>query len=222
MKQRLFVLNCVAAALVGLAPLAPAAAAEGYLTAGQDPDVPVRSAFGECVHTYAWHEGLRYADCEPAPAPAPAPVALPEPAPQPVVEAPKAEPVPQNVPFRLSTDTFFDFDKSTLRVEGRAALDDVANRLAVTNYDTITIVGHADRIGTRKYNQALSERRAQAMRDYLFSKGVAREKISAGGVGSSEPTAQCSHVRGAKLIACLQPDRFAEVTVSGTTTTAAN
>ncbi len=211
MKSHLSLLNLTAAALAAAAfHVAPASAVEGYVTSGQDPDVPVRSRFGECLHSYDWKPGMRYADCEPAPAPVALPESKPAPALQPIVEAPKPEPIPQNVPFRLSTDTFFDFDKFTLKPEGQAALDDVAARLAATSYDTISIVGHADRIGTRKHNQALSERRAQTMRDYLVSKGLAAGKIS------SEPTTRCGHLRGARLVSCLQPDRYAEVTVSGT------
>ena len=210
----------VSAAALFAVNVSSAFAVEGYVTAGQDPEVPVRSRFGECVHDYAWHEGLRFADCEPKPAPvaAPAPVVEEVLVEEVVVVQAAPQPVPVNVPFRLSTDSFFDFDKTTLRAEGRAALDDVAQRLAVTQYDTITIVGHADRIGTKAYNQKLSEKRAQVMRDYLVANGVDAQKIAASGVGSSEPTTQCGHLRGARLIACLQPDRFAEVTVSGTAT----
>ena len=215
MKLRPLV-NLTAAVFAAAFHVAPASAVEGYVTIGQDPEVPVRSHFGECFHSYDWKPGMRYADCEPASAP----VALPEPSPapvlQPFVESREPEPIPQNVPFRLSTDTFFEFDKFTLTREGQAALDDVATRLAATSYDTISIVGHADRIGTRKYNQGLSEHRAQTMRDYLVSKGIAAEKIAASGVGSSELATRCDHLRGARLVSCLQPDRYAEVTVSGT------
>src|SRR5262249_12073337 len=172
---------------------------------------------GYCVHDDGAELGVRCADWGPkrAPVAARAPVVQ-----EPVVQAPAPVPalVPVNVPFRLSTDTFFDFDKATLKVEGAAALDEVAAQLAGTQYDTITIVGHTDRIGTDAYNQKLSERRADAMAQYLIAKGVPAEKISASGLGEKNPTAQCSGQRGARLIACLQPDRYAEVTVSGTAT----
>jgi OmpA-OmpF porin, OOP family len=216
MKSRSFILS---AALIGLAPLAymtPAAAVEGYVTSGMDPDQPVRTRYGECVHDYGYRPGMRFADCEPAPV---VPVAAPAPeVKQPVVAAPAPAPVVLNVPFRLSTDAFFDFDKATLKPEGQAALDDVAKHLAGTTYDAITIVGHTDRIGTVAYNQKLSERRADAMAQYLIGKGVPADKISASGLGEKNPTAHCSGLRGARLIACLQPDRYAEVTVAGTAT----
>ena len=150
------------------------------------------------------------------------PVATAAPPPAPVVEpppeapAPPPQPVPQNVPFAVSMDTFFDFDKAALLPEGMAALNDLAKRLAVTTYDVLTIVGHADRIGPVDYNQKLSERRANAMRDYLIADGVSPQKIVASGVGKSRPTAACPDLRGAALIECLQPDRYAELTAAGT------
>jgi len=152
-----------------------------------------------------------------AAAPAPAPVESP-----PVATAPAPTPAPQpvtrNVLFTVSMDAFFDFDKATLRPEGMAALDDLATRLAVTNYDVLTIVGHADRIGAADYNQKLSERRALAMRDYLVAQGVSAQKISASGVGSTQPTAACPDLRGTALIDCLQPDRNAELNAAGSET----
>ena len=216
-------LKLAVASLFCVAPLlcnAPAQAegSDGYLTdsAGQ----PVRALSGDCVHTSSWRGGFRFADCEPAPvveAPAPevaeAPVPVVE-APAPVVEAPPA-PVPQNVPFRISMDALFDFDKSTLRPEGKAALDELAQRLAVTQYDTLTIVGHADRIGPAAYNEKLSERRASAIRAYLIAQGIDAQRVAASGVGESQPTTSCRNLHGKRLIACLQPDRRAELTAVG-------
>jgi OOP family OmpA-OmpF porin len=86
----------------------------------------------------------------------------------------------------------------------------------------VHIVGHADRIGPAQYNQRLSERRAAAVGAYLAAHGVDGSTIAVSGVGSAEPVtgSQCKGVRGKGLIACLQPDRFAEVTVNGTQTSA--
>jgi OmpA-OmpF porin, OOP family len=216
-------LKLAVASLFCVAPLllsAPvhAEGSDGYLTTSAGN--PVRSSSGECVHTSSWREGFRFADCQPAPvveAPAPKVVEAPAPAaeaPAPVVEAPAA-PVPQNIPFRVSMDAFFDFDKATLRPEGKAALDELAQRLAVTQYDTLTIVGHADRIGRAAYNQKLSERRASAIRAYLMAQGVDGQRIVASGVGESQPTTSCRGLHGKRLIACLQPDRYAELTAAG-------
>ena len=210
-------LLCATPLLFGAPALA--GSSEGYLT--DSASKPVRSYSGDCVRTYAWREGFRFADCEPAPAPAPVVEAPRAPT---VVDAPVAAaeqtppaptPVPQNVPFRVSMDAFFDFDQATLRPEGKAALDELARRLAVTQYDKLAIVGHADRIGPAAYNQKLSKRRASAMRDYLIAQGIDAERISSAGVGESEPVASCSGERGKRLIACLQPDRSAQLTAVG-------
>src|SRR4029434_7289010 len=126
-------LKLAVASLFCVAPLlcsAPAQAegSDGYLTdyAGQ----PVRAS-AECVHTSSWRQGLRFADCEAAPvvdAPAPQVVEALHPvldAPVPVVDA-RPAPVPQNVPSHVSMDALFDFDKATLRAEGKAELDQLA------------------------------------------------------------------------------------------------
>jgi len=188
-----------------------AQAADGYLT--DSSGKPVRSYSGECVHTYAWREGARFADCEPAPVvEAPAPKVAEAPAP--VIE-PAPAPVPQNLPFRIAMDALFDFDKATLRPEGKSELDELARRLAVTQYDKLTIVGHADRIGPAAYNQKLSERRASAIREYLIAQGIDAHRIEASGVGERDSVASCRGMHGKRLIACLQPDRHAELTAVG-------
>jgi OOP family OmpA-OmpF porin len=208
-KLLLVSLLCVAP-LVGTP--AYAAGSDGYLT-DRDGN-PVRSYSGECWHTRYWKEGSRFADCEPAPVvEAPAPKVVE--APVPVVEQTPPAPVPQNVPFRLSMDALFDFDKATLRLEGKTELDQLARQLAVTQYDKLTIVGHTDRIGPAVYNQKLSERRASAIREYLIAQGIDAQRIEASGVGESAPIASCPGLHGKRLIACLQPDRHAELTATG-------
>ena len=211
-----------AAALLGIAPAlytVNASAVDGYVTQRYNDDAPLRTRYGECVHDGLWQPGNRYRDCEPAPVAAPEQPAT-APAPAPVVEAPAPAPAPKpmvlNQPFKLSTETFFAFGSSELKPEGRKALDDLANQLAISNYEAVAIVGHADRIGSTAYNQKLSERRASAMREYLIEKGVPADRISATGLGEANPTARCGPLRGARLIACLQPDRYAQLTVSGT------
>jgi OOP family OmpA-OmpF porin len=183
---------------------------------------PITAADGECVHTADWSASSSYRQCDPRPVAveAPAPIqAAPEPAP--VAEAPVVE-APRPVPFSLSMDALFDFDRAVLRADAAPVLDELTARLAGSDYQTLHIVGHADRIGRARYNQQLSERRAAAVREYLATHGVDGSRITAAGVGSAEPVtgSQCKGLRGKGLIACLQPDRFAEVTVSGTQTSA--
>lgn len=149
-----------------------------------------------------------------APAPAPAPVMI-APAPAPVAIAP----APQRVSF--SADTLFGFDKDTVRPEGMAALDTFSNQLQGTSYQSITVEGHTDRMGSTDYNQALSNDRASTVKDYLVSRGkLDPSKISAVGRGEGSPVTQagdCPDKQSrASLIACLQPDRRVEVEVNAT------
>src|SRR6266404_3232919 len=189
--------------------------AAGYLTTSQG--TPVTSA-GECVHTGEWTQGMRFANCEPQPVKAevaPAPVQAAEVVEEVVIVR---EAIAVAMPFTLSLDTLFDFDSASLKADADAALDALGQQIGQADYQKVDIVGHADRIGAPLYNQRLSERRAQAVRAYLAAHGVEESKISFSGVGSSDPVtgAQCRDLRGARLIACLQPDRFAEVSVVGT------
>lgn len=194
--------------------------AAGYLTTPQG--APVTASAGECVHTGEWTQGMRFADCEPQPVKAevaPAPVQASTVVEEVVVVR---EAIVVAMPFTLSLDTLFDFDSATLKADADAALDVLAQQIGQADYQKVDIVGHADRIGAPLYNQRLSERRAQAVRAYLAAHGVEESKISFSGVGSSDPATgtQCNGLRGARLIACLQPDRFAEVSVVGTQSSA--
>jgi OmpA-OmpF porin, OOP family len=196
--------------------------AAGYLTTPRG--APVTASAGECVHTGEWTQGMRFANCEPQPVKAevaPAPVQAPEVV-QEVVIVREVIVVARAMPFTLSLDTLFDFDSATLKADADTALDALAQQIGQADYQTVDIVGHADRIGAPLYNQRLSERRAQAVRAYLATHGVDESKISFSGVGSSDPATgtQCKGLRGARLIACLQPDRYAEVTVAGTQSSA--
>ena len=148
-----------------------------------------------------------------AQAPAPAPVAAPVPPPP----APAPAPAPQVQKITLDSKVLFDFDKAVLKPEGKAAIDaQVVGKLAqVTKLDVVLVTGHTDRIGSEKYNQGLSERRADAVRDYLVSKGVDKAKIETIGLGEKQPVVQCDQKNRKDLIACLQPNRRVEVEVKG-------
>ena len=84
----------------------------------------------------------------------------------------------------------FDFNSARLKPAMMTALDDVAARLkASRGQEYLEIVGHTDSIGPAAYNQALSERRAQAVADYLAGKGIAKGTMHVSGRGESEPVA---------------------------------
>ena len=88
-----------------------------------------------------------------------------------------------------AADAFFDFDKSVLKPAGKATLDDLAAKIQAINVETIISTGHTDSIGTDAYNQALSLRRANAVKAYLVSKGIAADRIVVEGKGEKQPVA---------------------------------
>ena len=150
----------------------------------------------------------------PAPAARPAPPPPPPPAP-----APAPAPAPQVQKITLDSKVLFDFDKAVLKPEGMAAIDSqVVGKLAqVQKLEVVLVTGHTDRLGSDAYNQKLSERRADAVRNYLVSKGVAKDKIETIGMGEKQPVVQCDQKDLKALIACLQPNRRVEVEVKGET-----
>lgn len=107
-----------------------------------------------------------------APAPMPAPVAQ---------KAPPAA-APGARPYLV----FFDWDKSEIKPEGYAVLDQVAQRIRTTGFN-VYLVGHADSSGPNDYNMALSERRAEVVKDYLLAKGIGPSTISTKWVGENDP-----------------------------------
>jgi OOP family OmpA-OmpF porin len=89
----------------------------------------------------------------------------------------------------IKAEALFDFDKAIVKPEGRKLLDQVVGRAQAVNLETIIAIGHTDSIGSDAYNQALSVRRAEAVKAYLVTKGVAANRITASGKGKSQPVA---------------------------------
>lgn len=89
----------------------------------------------------------------------------------------------------FNADTFFDFDRATLKPEGRNILDQVAAQVQQLNLESLIAVGHTDSVGSEAYNQRLSERRAASVKSYLVSKGVPADQIIASGRGEAQPVA---------------------------------
>lgn len=146
-------------------------------------------------------------------APEPAPIAAapePEPAPAPAPEpAPAAKCEPTMDTITVGAEKLFGFDKANLKAEGKAALDEAAAKIkANPEIKVVVVTGHTDRIGSDSYNQKLSERRANQVKDYLVAQGVDKAIIEAVGKGEAEPVAQCTGNKATKkLISCLQPNR---------------
>ena len=146
-----------------------------------------------------------------AAAPAPAPVAAPAapraaPAPAP---APRPQP-PAATKVTYAADAFFDFDKSVLKPEGKAKLDDLVGKVQGINLEVIIAVGHTDSVGSDAYNQKLSVRRAEAVKAYLVSKGIEKNRVYTEGKGEKQPVADNKTAEG------RAKNRRVEIEVVGT------
>ena len=131
-----------------------------------------------------------------AAAPAPAPVAAAAPAapaplaaPAPAAAAPAAPQPPSATKVTYAADAFFDFDKSVLKPEGKAKLNDLVDKVKGINLEVIIAVGHTDSVGSVPYNQRLSVRRAEAVKAYLVSKGIEKNRVYPEGTGEKQPVA---------------------------------
>lgn len=98
----------------------------------------------------------------------------------------------------LSADTYFDFDKSVLKPEGKQAIQQLAQDLNSrgANVQKITVVGNTDSKGSDAYNQKLSERRAAAVGNYMIENGVPASLIEAYGNGERNPVADNATAEG--------------------------
>ena len=164
-----------------------------------------------------------------APAPAPKPAPAPEPsvrpaapAPAPMAQTQAAPPAPaapkKPAVVNLASTELFEFNKAVLSPEARAKLDqEVLARLSsMASIRYIIVNGHADRLGDTPYNQKLSERRAEAVRAYLVSRGTDAAMIETLGFGKTLPVKSCPNQPRAQLIECLAPNRRVVVEVQGT------
>jgi len=171
---------------------------------------------------YVWMNGTnelcwRDAFWTPATANAKCDGALVAQAPTPPAPAAPAAPVITSQKITYQADTLFDFDKAVLKPAGKAKLDDLASKIQGLNLEVVVATGYTDRIGSDKYNDRLSLRRAQAVKAYLVSKGIEANRIYTEGKGKRDPvTTGCNQKNRKQLIACLAPDRRVEVEVVGT------
>lgn len=196
MRTTPFLFSILGATLISVGAIS-AHAAEGVF---YDPS-NAASADGKTIG----HELYRTIGCPgrellvtPCPVPAPAvPVAAAsEPAPAPAYVAPAPAPAPAYVapepaaPQKLVLEGVnFDFDKATLRQEDIGSLDDDVEALKAWGDVNIEVAGHTDSMGSDAYNMKLSRQRAEAVRNFLISRGVAADRLTAKGYGESQPVA---------------------------------
>lgn len=139
----------------------------------------------------------------------------PTPAPPPAVVAP----VVDTERFTLGSDALFAFDRaglSDMSAEGRAKLDQLAKGITLHagQVQSVRVVGYTDRLGSDAYNDALSQKRADTVKDYLVSRGVDSRLIQAEGRGKRSPVEECAMTERSALIACLAANRRVEVLVT--------
>ena len=133
--------------------------------------------------------------------------------------APVVAPEVVSKTFNLASDVTFAFGKANLKPQAKATLDGIYGEIAQINNANVAVAGYTDRIGKDAPNLKLSQRRADSVANYLVSKGVPAQNISATGHGKANPVtgSTCDAVKGRKaLIACLAPDRRVEIAVNGT------
>jgi len=185
---------------------------EGYWVSS---GIVAKNSTGLCWRHGFWTPAMANAECDPDLVKKPEKKA----------EAKKAEPAPapkKAAPEKVvfAADALFDFNKAVLKPEGMQAMDGFAAKLKNVKYDVIVAIGYADRIGTDAYNQKLSVRRAEAVKDYLVKKnGIDANRVYTDGKGEAGSVTKdsCKGDKKTKaLIDCLQPDRRVEVEVAVT------
>jgi len=222
----------IAASAIVFSATATNVAAQTPNTSGYVTDTRgliVKNPFGLCWRTGYWTPALAVCECDkdvmpkaacepPAPKPfTPAPPASVKPAPRapaPAAPPPPPKPAPAVVPVTekvtMAADVLFDFDKSVIKPEGRAKLDELVGKLKAVNLEVIIAIGHTDSIGSDRYNQKLSIRRAESVKAYLVSKGIAANRIYTEGKGEKQPVADNKTKEG------RQKNRRVEIEVVGT------
>jgi OOP family OmpA-OmpF porin len=223
--NKVAVLLASAALAVPLAALAQTPTAEEFKAAnGSDQwrasdGTPWKNGTNEyCWRDSGWTPATAYPGCDgaakppPPPPPPPAVAAPPPPPPAPAPPPPPPPPAPTSEKVTFAADAFFDFDKAVLKPEARAKLDDLVSKTSGINLEVIIAVGHTDSVGSDAYNQKLSVRRAEAIKAYLVSKGIEKNRVYTEGKGEKQPVADNRTSEG------RAKNRRVEIEVVGTRT----
>jgi len=164
-----------------------------------------------CWRDNFWTPATAAPSCDgaivPVSAPAPAPVVVAPPVAAPAV-VPVAPPAATKVTY--AADAFFDFDKSVIKPVGKEKLDDLISKIKDINLEVIIAVGHTDSVGSDTYNQKLSVRRSEAVKAYLVSKGIEKNRVYTEGKGEKQPVADNKTAEG------RAKNRRVEIEVVGT------
>ena len=168
-----------------------------------------------CWRDSNWTPATAAPGCDGAIVPVPAAAAAPPVAPPAAVVPAPVVPVapPAATKITYAADAFFDFDKSVIKPEGKAKLDDLIGKIQGINLEVIIAVGHTDSVGSDTYNQKLSIRRSEAVKAYLVSKGIEKNRVYTEGKGEKQPVADNKTAEG------RAKNRRVEIEVVGTRAT---
>jgi OOP family OmpA-OmpF porin len=160
-------------------------ATAGYL--GDSSGHYVLDSSGHCVYTSSWSKEVATKECNPELFPEEEVAAAPAPPPMPVYEK-----------HTVSATALFDFDKYALKPEGKEAIHGIDEEIksSETKVIDINVVGYTDSIGTEEYNQELSVRRANAVKEFMVSEGIDPGIIDVKGMGEADPVASNSTAEG--------------------------
>lgn len=184
----------IAIAAAALATVAGAQEIHNWRSAAGDV---WKNVDGQCWRDASWTPATAAPGCDgalaaapkaaaAAAAPAAAAVAAPATA---AAVAPAATKAAAPAKVTYAADAFFDFDKAVLKPEGKAKLDDLVSKVKGINLEVIIAVGHTDSVGGDTYNQKLSVARSEAVKAYLVSKGIEKNRVYTEGKGSKQPVA---------------------------------
>jgi OOP family OmpA-OmpF porin len=219
-SNRWVVAAALAALAVGAQGSAQAQSRQGYWSSTA-ADAVWRSGAGLCWRAGYWTPAMAIPECDPdlAPKPAPKPVVTPPPKPAPKpAPKPVVKPPVKPKPVVLRSTVTFPSNSAKLDKLGEFRLEqDILKKLgAVGAISYIHVNGHTDRLGSPQYNQKLSERRAEAVKAYLVSKGLKADQIEVYGYGKTTPVKSCPDMKDRKALnVCLEPNRRVEVELQG-------
>jgi len=179
------------ASVIAAAPFATVAGAQEIHNWRSAAGDVWKNVDGQCWRDASWTPATAAAGCGGAlAAPAAPAAAAPAAAAAAAAAAPKAAaPAAAAAKVTYAADAFFDFDKSVLKPEGKAKLDDLTGKVKGINLEVIIAVGHTDSTGADAYNQKLSVARAEAVKAYLVSKGIEKNRVYTEGKGEKAPVA---------------------------------
>lgn len=204
----------IAAIAMAVGAVSVAAAEEGPIPGYvvDSSGTVVRDSEGNCVRTSQWEPEMVLEQCDPEL------YARLYPEPEPVASVEMAAVVPATVAVEetLDVQTLFGFDEATLDPQAKETLDELANRLdRFTAVETVRITGFTDRIGPEDYNLLLSQRRAEAVAEFLKENTeISPARFEVQGLGQADPIETCDGLTGGALIECLRSNRRVEVEIT--------